>query len=54
MLDIPHRNANATASPHRISGVMNTRVCWRFDAAADRFPTTGISHAIPVPSKIAR
>ena len=38
MLNIPQRNANATARPHRISGVVIRRVCWKFDASAARSP----------------
>jgi hypothetical protein len=33
MLNIPHRNANATASAVRISGVVSISVCCRLIAA---------------------
>jgi len=36
MLNIPHRNANATASAVRISGVVSISVCWRLIAAKMR------------------
>jgi hypothetical protein len=55
MLNRPARNANATASPVRISGVVRISVCWRFSAAVARSSpvTHGNSHWRPVPSKIA-
>ena len=55
MLNSPARNANATASPTRISGVVASSVCWRLNAAVDRaLPVThGNSHCRPVPLKIA-
>ena len=55
MLNRPARNANATASPVRISGVVMISVCWRFSAAVVRSSpvTQGNSHCRPVPSKIA-
>ena len=34
MLNRPQRNANATARPVRISGVVRISVCWRFSAAS--------------------
>ncbi|MCZ7587743.1 MAG: hypothetical protein M5U27_02530 [Gaiella sp.] len=55
MLNSPQRNANATASPTRISVVVWMSVCWRLNAAVE----SG-SHGIwknqlsPEPSKIAR
>ena len=36
MLNIPQRNANATARPVRISGVVMISVCWRLSAAVAR------------------
>jgi hypothetical protein len=55
MLNSPQRNANATASPVRISGVVMISVCWRFSAAAGRsaLEVHGSSQFRPVPSKIA-
>ena len=35
MLNSPQRNANATASPVRISGVVTSSVCWRLNSASD-------------------
>ena len=35
MLNMPHRNANATASPVRTSGTKMISVCWRLSAASD-------------------
>ena len=34
MLNMPQRNANATARPVRISGVVMSSVCWKLSAAA--------------------
>ena len=55
MLNRPARNANATASPTRISGVVRISVCCRFSAAVSRSApvTHGNTHWNPVPSKIA-
>ena len=53
MLNIPQRNAKASASPVSISGVATISVCWRFEAALPRFPTPGMSQLRPVPLKIA-
>src|SRR4051794_2088879 len=55
MLKSPQRNAKATASPVRISGVVRISVCWRFSAAAGRSALLvhGSSQFSPVPSKIA-
>ena len=55
MLNRPARNANATASPTRISGVVEISVCCRSNAAVVReAPVThGNIHCRPVPSKIA-
>ena len=56
MLNRPARNANATARPTRISGVVEISVCWRLNAAvvARAAPVThGNSHCRPVPLKIA-
>jgi hypothetical protein len=54
MLNSPQRNAKATASPHRISGVTIRSVCCRFPAASLRaWPVThGNSQLRPVPLKI--
>src|SRR3954454_10182392 len=55
MLNSPQRNANATARPVRISGVVWMSVCWRLSAAAGRSALLvhGSSQFSPVPSKIA-
>ena len=55
MLNSPARNANATASPTRISGVVAIRVCCRFSAAVVRSSPLvhGNSQFRPVPLKIA-
>jgi hypothetical protein len=55
MLNSPQRNANATASPVRISGAVTISVCWRFSAAAGRSALLvhGSSQFSPVPLKIA-
>ena len=55
MLNRPARNANATASPMRISGVVRISVCCRLSAAVVRSSpvTHGNSHCNPVPLKIA-
>jgi hypothetical protein len=55
MLNRPQRNANATASPTRISVVVRMSVCWRFSAAAGRsaLDVHGSSQLSPLPSKIA-
>ena len=55
MLNRPARNANATARPIRISGVVRISVCCRLSAAMVRSSpvTHGNSHCSPVPSKIA-
>ena len=55
MLNRPARNAKATASPTRISGVVTISVCCRLSAAEERaLPLThGNSHCSPVPLKIA-
>jgi hypothetical protein len=56
MLNSPQRNANATASPVRISGVVLTSVCCRLSEAAMRSSSLvhGKSQLSPVPLKIAR
>ena len=56
MLNIPQRNAKATARPVRTSGVEIRSVCWKFSAARKRSspPTHGKSQFSPDPSKIAR
>ena len=55
MLNRPQRNANATARPVRISGVVMISVCWSFSAA--RMRSSSESHGKiqlkPVPLKIA-
>ena len=55
MLNIPQRNAKATARPVRISPVVIRRVCWKFAAAVTRSApeTHGKSQLRPEPSKIA-
>ncbi len=55
MLKRPARNANATASPVRISGVVMMSVCWRFEAARSRSAPVvhGKIHWSPVPFQIA-
>src|SRR3954454_797867 len=53
MLNIPQQNANATASPVRISGVVASSVCWRLIAAVERSLVHGKNQFRPVPSKIA-
>ena len=55
MLNRPARNANATASPTRISGVVRISVCCRFSAAIVRSSPVihGNSQFRPEPSKIA-
>jgi hypothetical protein len=55
MLNRPARNANATASPTRISGVVAISVCCRFSAAVVRSSplVQGNSQFSPVPLKIA-
>ena len=40
MLNMPHRNANATARPVRIRVVVTMSVCWRFTAARDSTSST--------------
>ena len=35
MLNMPQRNANATASPVSTSGTQMISVCWRLQAASD-------------------
>ena len=35
MLNMPQRNANATARAVRMIGVVSSSVCWRFCAATD-------------------
>ena len=54
MLNMPARNANATARPTRISGVAWSSVCWRLPAAVARSDplTHGNSQFRPVPLKI--
>ena len=54
MLNMPQRNANATASPVRISGVVTSSVCWRLNSALIRSSpeTQGKNQFRPVPSKI--
>ena len=57
MLNMPQRNAKATARPVRISGVVIRSVCWRLSRRGDALvrPTpTGSSQLRPEPSKIAR
>ena len=56
MLNRPQRNANATARPVRISGVVRISVCCRLSAAIVRSSALvhGKSQFRPVPSKIAR
>ena len=55
MLKSPARNANATARPVRISGVVMMSVCWRLSAAIVRSSPVvhGKSHWRPVPFQIA-
>ena len=55
MLNNPQRNANATARPVRISGVVMINVCWRLRAATIRSSSLiqGKNQFSPVPSKIA-
>ena len=55
MLNRPQRNANATARPVRISGVVWISVCWRLSAAISRSSALvhGKSQLSPVPLKIA-
>ncbi len=55
MLNIPQRNAKATARPVRISGVVMISVCWRLIAAFARSSpvTHGKNQLSPVPLKIA-
>ena len=55
MLNRPQRNANATARPVRISGVVWISVCWRLSAAMLRSSALGHgkSQFRPVPLKIA-
>ena len=55
MLNSPQRNANATARPVRISGVVRISVCWRLSAATVRSSALihGKNQFSPVPSKIA-
>jgi hypothetical protein len=55
MLKRPALNANATARPVRISGVVMSSVCWRFDAASVRSDPVvqGKIHWSPVPLQIA-
>ena len=55
MLNRPQRNANATARPVRISGVVWISVCWRLIAATcgPRRVIHGNSQFSPVPLKIA-
>ena len=55
MLNRPQRNANATASPTRISVVVRISVCWRLKAASEPV-SQGIwkNQMRPEPSKIAR
>ena len=35
MLNMPQRNANATARPVKTSGTETSSVCWRLNAASD-------------------
>ncbi len=55
MLNRPQRNANATARPVRISGVVMISVCCRFSAATIRSSALihGKNQFSPVPLKIA-
>ena len=55
ILKSPARNANATARPVRISGVVMISVCWRLEAARTRSAPVvhGNSHWRPVPFQIA-
>ncbi len=55
MLNSPQRNANATARPVRINGVVAISVCWRLSAAIVRSSELihGKNQFRPVPSKIA-
>ena len=55
MLNRPQRNANATARPVRISGVVTISVCCRFSAAIVRSSALihGKNQFRPVPLKIA-
>jgi hypothetical protein len=55
MLNSPQRNANATARPVRISGVVVISVCCRFSAAVVRsaLDVHGNSQFRPLPLKIA-
>ena len=55
MLKRPQRNANATARPVRISGVVRISVCWRLSSATVRSApvTQGKNQFRPLPSKIA-
>ena len=55
MLNSPARNANATARPVRISGVVMISVCCRLSAAMTRSSPVvhGNSHWRPVPRQIA-
>ena len=54
MLNMPQRNANATARPVRISGVVTSSVCCRLNSAVTRAsPSThGKNQFSPVPSKM--
>src|SRR5947209_14563505 len=54
MLNMPARNANATARPTRSNDVALSSVCWRLPAAVARSPplTQGNSQFRPVPLKI--
>ena len=55
MLKRPARNANATARPVRISGVVMISVCCRLSAASSRSSPVvqGKNHCRPVPFQIA-
>jgi hypothetical protein len=55
MLNRPQRNANATARPVRISGVVHSSVCCRLIAAIVRSSSLihGKNQFSPVPLKIA-
>jgi hypothetical protein len=55
MLNRPARKAKATARPTRISGVVSSRVCWRFSAASVRSSAEihGKNQFSPLPLKIA-
>ena len=55
MLNMPQRNANATARPVRINGVVMRSVCWKFNAAVvlSAPETQGNNQLRPEPSKIA-